>query len=98
MTDLRISKKADEDLYEIGLYTEDKWGREQRRHYLDEINHRLHLLAQDPDNPFSKDIGHIKAGCFALPIHKHFIIYRKLSHGVRVIRVLGQVMDLERHL
>ena len=98
MPNFKLSDKADNDLYGIGVYTEDTHGLEQRNKYLNEISQRFHLLAENPDYPTSKDISHIKNGCFSLSINEHFIIYRKYSYGVRIVRILGQVMDLERHL
>jgi len=95
---LRVSKKADSDLLEIRNYTQEKWGIAQRDKYLDGINTRFKQLAENPDFPTAIDIGHIQSGYFSLQINEHFIIYRKYSYGVRIVRVLGQVMDIKRHL
>ena len=56
------------------------------------------VLAKNPDYPTFKDISHIRNGCFSLPVNEHFIIYRKSIYGVRIVRILGQGIDLERHL
>lgn len=94
----KVSEKAENDLFEIGEYTENEWGIDQRNKYLDEINKRFHQLADNPDYPISKSLGHIKNGCFYLLINEHIIIYRKFSYGVRIVRVLSQSMELKRHL
>lgn len=94
MANFKVSEQANNDLYEIALYTEDTWGRAQRRQYLEEINRRFHQLAENPHFPTSKDISHIKQGCYASPINQHLIIYRKFSYGIRIVRVLGQIMNL----
>ena len=98
MPQIKVSKKADNDLLEIRNYTQEKWGIAQRDKYLDQIDARFKLLAENPDYPRAIDIGHIQNGYFSLQINEHFIIYRKYSYGVRIVRVLGQVMDIKRHL
>ena len=41
MTKFRVSKAAANDLYEIGVYTEEYWGKEQRNNYLDDLESRF---------------------------------------------------------
>lgn len=98
MSAFKVSKAAEDDLFEIGRYTEDIWGKKQRRKYLREIDKRFHLLAKNPDYPTAQNIDYIKKGYFSLQINEHFIIYGKVSYGVRIVRVLGQAMDIKRHL
>jgi len=95
---LKVSKKAESDLFEIGKYTEDTWGINQRNKYLDDIDQCFHQLTENPDYPTSKNINHISKGCFSLLINEHIIIYRKFSYGIRIIRVLGQSMDFKRYI
>ena len=92
----KVSKKAEDDLYNIGEYTEDEWGIDQRNKYFDNINKRFHQLSDNPDHPSYLCV--IKKDCFGLLINEHIIIYRKFSYGVRIVRVLGKIMDIERHL
>ena len=94
----KLSRAAEDDLFKIRKYTQDHWGEAQRDKYLDDIEERFHLLAKNPDYPTSNDLSHIKQGYFSLPVNKHFIIYRKYSYGVRIVRVLGQIMDIKKHL
>jgi len=94
----KISQKAEDDLLNIGEYTENKWGLEQRNKYLDDIDKRFFQLAENPDYPASKNLNTIKKGCFGLLVNEHIIIYRKFDYGVRIVRVLAQIMDIERHL
>lgn len=94
----KVSKKADDDLLDIRNYTHENWGTKQRDKYLYEIGERFHLLAENPDYPASRDISHIKQGYFSLLVNEHVIIFRKHSYGVRIVRVLGQSMELKRHL
>ena len=98
MPKFKVSQKAEDDLMEIGIYTENKWGVDQRDLYLDDIEKSFNLLAKDPDYPTSKNIDHIVLDCFSLLVNEHVIIYKKFSYGIRVIRVLSQKMNFERHL
>lgn len=93
----KVSQKAEDDLFTIGQYTEDKWGANQRNQYLDDIDKRFYQLADNPDLASPKDLNAIKKGCFGLLVNEHIIIYRKFNYGVRIVRVLAQVMDIERH-
>ena len=98
MPTFKISQKAEDDLFNIGEYTESKWGLEQRNKYLDDIDKSFFQLAENPDYPTSKNLNAIKQGCFGLLVNEHIIIYRKFDRGVRIVRVLAQVLDIERHL
>lgn len=94
----KVSKAADNDLFEIGKYTQDTWGIEQRRKYLKDIDKRFHEIAENPDHPTSRNRDKIKKGCFSISINEHAIIYRKFTYGVRILRILGQSMEWQRHL
>ena len=41
MPKFKVSQKAEDDLMEIGIYTENKWGVDQRDLYLDDIEKSL---------------------------------------------------------
>ncbi len=73
-------------------------GKAQRDAYLDEINKRFNEIAHNPDWPTARDINVISKGCFITLINEHIIVYKKYKYGVRIIRVLGQAMDIDRHL
>ena len=45
MTIFKVSVKANQDLLEIGAYTQNKWGIAQRDKYLDELNDCFQALA-----------------------------------------------------
>ena len=48
MAIVKVSKKAENDLVEIGEYTENNWGIDKRNQYLDEIDQRFHLQEMVP--------------------------------------------------
>ena len=92
----KVSKKAGFDLVEIGRYTENKFGINQRNKYLDLINFKFIQLSHEPSIGFS--CNEIRKGYFRLTIEKHIIFYRKYSYGIRIIRVLHHKMDWSKHL
>jgi len=94
----KVSQLAGNDLFDIGKYTEDTWGIEQRNKYLDDIDSRFHELAKTPDYLTSKNREEIGKGCFSVFVNQHVIIYRKFSYGVRIVRVLKQSMDIKQYL
>ena len=48
MTPFRLTDRAGMDLIEIGAFTEQRWGRKQRNHYLAAIDKALHQIAEHP--------------------------------------------------
>ena len=94
----KVSQKAADDLYQIGLYTEEEWGVAQRDKYLDDIASKFNALAKNPELQTVKKRDDILKGCFSLLVNEHVIIFRKFSYGVRIVRVLHQSMDFHRHL
>ena len=51
MAIFKVSTMAGNDLFDIGIYTENAWGTAQRNKYLDDIDNRFHELATNPDYP-----------------------------------------------
>ena len=55
MPSYRVSKKAQSDIRDIGLYTQQQWGKEQRRAYLSGMQTRFERLYRPgwryPDRP-----------------------------------------------
>lgn len=98
MSEYRISKAAVDDVYKIGLYTEEEWGINQRNNYLDELGAHFSLLAKDFENRHSKLRNDIREGCYFSPINKHIVVFRRFSYGIRIVRVLHQTMDFSRHV
>ena len=48
MPSYRITRKAQSDVRQIGLYTEREWGRPQRRRYLAGLEAKFKFLAAHP--------------------------------------------------
>ena len=92
-----VSRAAASDLRNIGRYTQDTWGAEQRRAYLDGRNAKFQFLADHPKiAPLRTD--------FSPPVRihgheKHLVVYAEQdSGGVLIVRVLHQNMDVPSKL
>ena len=92
----RISRRAKDDLRQIGLYTQREWGKAQRRKYLSGFSDKFSFLAE---NPF---IAAERQEFFPIVrIHQHeshLIVYMIDDIGIFIVRVLHQSVDIDLHL
>ncbi len=92
-----ISRRAAADLVDIGTYTEELWGREQRRRYLALIEKGFDALLERPLS--GKDFSYVRSGYRRASVGEHFVFYRlPQGNGITIIRVLHQKRDVVRHL
>ena len=96
MPQFKVSAKAKQDLFDVGIYTQNKFGIKQRRVYLNDIADKFSLLAKKPD--IGIDRVNLRNGYYSILIHKHIIFYKKYNYGIRIIRVLHQSMEFDKHL
>ncbi|MBF0266596.1 MAG: type II toxin-antitoxin system RelE/ParE family toxin [Gammaproteobacteria bacterium] len=95
MATYKVSVRANQDLLDIGLFTEQNWGRAQRNKYLDEIDLQFQKLADNPHLGIS--YNEIRASYRGQLVGKHIIFYIPYNYGVRIVRVLHQNMDYKKH-
>jgi toxin ParE1/3/4 len=91
-----LSEAADRDLTGIYRYSYRQFGREQADAYLHSLDQCFTRLAQFPQ--LGRSIDHLRAGYFRFEHASHTIFYLRTEQGIRVIRVLHECMDPERHL
>lgn len=96
MPQFKVSAKAKQDLFDIGVYTQNKFGIKKRRLYLNDIADKFTLLANKPD--IGIDRRSLRRGCYSILIQKHIVFYKKYKYGIRIIRVLHQSMEFDKHL
>ena len=84
------------DLETIWRYTAQAWNVEQADQYLDQLNERLELLAENPS--LGLDYSHVEAGVQRYQVGRHGVFYRIDNHLLVVIRVLHDRMDAPRRL
>jgi toxin ParE1/3/4 len=93
MKPFALTRKALDDLRSIAIYTEDRWGREQRNLYLKQFEDAFHLLAGSPALGTACD--DIQSGYRKFPQGSHIIFFKSGSScAIEIVRVLHQSMDV----
>lgn len=88
-----LTVAAKTDLRDIALFTERRWGKEQRNIYLKQFDDLFWLLAENPD--IGKTCNEIRNGYRKFPQGSHVIFYQQLgSHQIKIIRILHKSMDV----
>lgn len=97
MPNFKLSRKAKADLKSIAIYTERKWGRDQRNHYILQFDQCFHLLGENPN--LGQTCDGISLGYRNYPQGSHIIFYRLAAeNGIEIIRILHKRMLPEGHL
>ncbi|WP_420722477.1 type II toxin-antitoxin system RelE/ParE family toxin [Hwanghaeella sp. LZ110] len=96
MPSYRVTKKAQSDIREIGLYTQQQWGKEQRRAYLQGMEARFERLADSP--LLAAERGEFDPPVRIHPYEKHLIVYTAQEDGILIVRVLHESMDVPAQL
>ncbi len=96
MQKFTISKKAKNDLKDIGRYSLKNWGKQQRNKYLTNLDHRFHDLANEPEK--GKDRDYIRENYQSYDEGKHVIYYKTIEGRIVIIRILHERMKPELYL
>ena len=92
-----LTNAAKADLKSVAIYTQRRWGKEQRRFYSRQFDDALLHLANNPDAGLSCD--HIKEGYKKFPTGSHTIFFRIISEKeIQIVRILHKRMDVARQL
>lgn len=92
----RVTPRAIADLRNIGRFTLQRWGREQRDVYLRGLDERFHWLAQNPYRGRNRDdVAH---GYRSFGYRSHIVFYLIHDGGIDIVGVLHQAMDVADHL
>jgi len=91
-----VSRAARADIRNIARYTQETWGRDQRRRYLDGLNAKFSRLAAQPEMAAERRD-------FQPPVRihsheRHLIIYVITTPGILIVRVLHQSQDVPAQL
>ena len=90
-----LTQAAKNDLRGIARFTEERWGRAQRRHYLKGLDDSFLMLANSPKLGHTCD--YIEPGLRKYPFQSHVIFYDLFSNRqIQVIRVLHKSMDVHK--
>lgn len=96
MATFRLTRNAREDLKSIARYTQKTWGVAQRNKYLTQLDKRFAVLADAPTVGRSCDA--IRPGYRKYHEGRHLILYVLIPQGIKIVRVLHDSMDADRHL
>lgn len=89
---VRVTPQAQEDLLNIGLYTERTWGKMQRVRYLKNMEARFEWLAENP--MLGKHRFDINEGYYSFPEGKHIIFYLITNFSIDIIGIPHKEMDI----
>ncbi len=95
MIKYEFSNRAEKDLHNIWIYTQDNWSAQQAEKYIRELETEIKYLCEEPnlgrkitDFPSVRKINY----------GSHSIIYEKRDHYIFIVRILHQQMNLSKHL
>ena len=93
MPNFSLTKAAKDDLTDIARFTQKRWGREQRNHYLKTLDDCFHQLSNNPN--VGKVCGEVRPGYQKFPTGSHVVYYRSKTNGqVEIVRILHESMDV----
>ena len=95
MATFRLSRLAEADLTDIGIYSLQIWGEDQAVRYIDNLEYCCNLLADNPQ--LGRACNHIRPGLRRMECGRHVVFYRIEEDGIVVSRILHQRMLPERH-
>ncbi|WP_162827171.1 type II toxin-antitoxin system RelE/ParE family toxin [Pseudolabrys taiwanensis] len=96
MARFELSEAADRDLTDIYRYSYRQFGADRADTYLFGLEECFSRLAQFPE--LGRPIEHLRPGYFRFEHARHTVFYVRSGAGIRVVRVLHERMDPERHL
>ena len=94
MANFTLTEEAKNDLKNIARFTQKRWGREQRNHYLITLDDCFHHLSRNPS--MGKGCDETRPGYHKFPTGSHVVYYRRKANGyIEVVRVLHESMDVD---
>jgi toxin ParE1/3/4 len=91
-----LSRAADRDLDDIYVYTFREFGEAQADAYFESLEECLTRLAENP--LIGIDASSTRANCRRFVHQRHTVYYKKTKSGIRVVRILGPGMSVQRSL
>ena len=91
-----LSSKAAADLAQIHEYTILNFGLNQAREYLSGLHERFETLAENPMH--GRSASELSPDLRRSEYQSHVVFYVPKDNGIRIVRVLHQSMDFNRHV
>ena len=96
MYKVHIRKRAQQDLKNIWRYSFEHWGQRQADTYYDELKKGMEMILENPKIGIACD--DIRQVYRQYHINHHLVFFRLTSTNIHVVRVLGENMDMKRHI
>lgn len=96
MFKVSISQAASNDIRSIARYTQDTWGADQRRRYLNGLNEKFEMLSSMPE--MGKERRDFRPPVRIVNYERHLIIYVIDGEEILIVRVLHQSQDVPARL
>jgi toxin ParE1/3/4 len=88
---VRYRVAAEDDLYDISMYTIQEWGLEQADRYISGLQEFCELIS---DHPFiGRECDEVYAALRRMEFESHVIFFFAEANGIRVSRVLHKSRD-----
>jgi len=92
MRSFTLTNQAKADLKSIAAYTQRKWGKDQRKIYVQLLDDAFHMLSDAPE--LGNKCDFIKPDYRKFPVSNHIIFYRNISQlKIEFVRILHKRMD-----
>ncbi len=92
-----LTHKAKADLYDIAIFTQQRWGVEQRNLYVKQLDEAFRMLGKSPE--LGKSCSDVMPGYRKFPQGSHIVFYKAGStSAIEVIRILHKSMDVETQI
>jgi toxin ParE1/3/4 len=92
MAKCRITQRAEDDLKNIGRYTQQSWGKAQRNVYLKNLENRFNWLTESPH--YGRHRADIAEGYFSFSEGQHIVFYLCSHDGIDIIGIPHKDMDI----
>ncbi len=93
---LLIRPRAKSDIKNIWHYTYKNWGVQQADNYTESLALAINEMLGNPELGIS--IEHIRKGYRLCHFKHHFVVYHLTPTVIDIVRVLGESMNIKRHL
>ena len=91
-----LTPDAKASLMQIGLYTQQTWGKKQRRIYIKQMDDCFHKLAASPMQGKARPDTYHDLRSF--PVGRHIIYYMIRHDHIVIVNVLHERMDPVQHI
>jgi toxin ParE1/3/4 len=90
----KISRKANQDLDSIWIYTFETWSLTQADRYYELIIDEIKFISENFES--GKDYGNIRRDYRCTKVKSHLIFYKRSKNEIiEIIRILHEKMDIE---